>query len=126
MGIPKILEFYHLNPSFMGCINHQNIGAFLKWYPLFIDGFSITNHKPSVLGYPHLWKSPYEWFTNCCTNIILIIPTTEVSSDCDPLSAVRGPWIRRGVAELPHWGFCQLKCQGFTMVFIGGIRFGAI
>ena len=35
-------------------------GGFLKWgYPQIIHFNGMFHYKPTILGYPHLWKSPY-------------------------------------------------------------------
>ena len=36
-------------------------GGLLKWgYPQIIHVNMIFHYKPSILGYPHLWKPPYD------------------------------------------------------------------
>ena len=38
----------------------QLYGCFRKWwYPQIIHSFKDFHYKPSILGYPYLWKHPY-------------------------------------------------------------------
>ena len=42
-------------------------GGFLKWgYPRIIHFHGIFHYKPSIWGYPHLWKPPYVSFVFFC------------------------------------------------------------
>ena len=44
-------------------------GGFLKQgYPQIIHFSRTIPYKPSILGYPHLWKHPYMFFTLCQSN----------------------------------------------------------
>ena len=66
---PNFFQYSHdvdLNMSSSGCIYIYIYGGFLKWwylYIIYVQG--IFNYKPSISGYPHCRKSPYQcWWWN--------------------------------------------------------------
>ena len=49
---------HHLN--FFSACQLWVYGCFLKWwYPQIINFNRVFHYKPSILGYPYLWKHPY-------------------------------------------------------------------
>ena len=56
----KSTDFSTKSHSMDLCIYIYTYGGFLKWgYPQIIHLNGIFHYKPTVLGYPHLWKTPY-------------------------------------------------------------------